>query len=160
MPQPSIVTNYYNPADTFKNIIIADGGGINSDGGVFTSDGAGNLNCVSLVASSAIATGQLQGGQSASAPAIANNGTINTAGVRSARVNPGAAVTGIILQAGTQPGQEITVVNEAAAANSVTFAAVGTSNVADGVSSVIAGLNARRFIWDSAAGTPAWFPCK
>ena len=90
---------------------------------------------------------------------MANNGTITTTRVSSvARVSPAGAVTGIILQAGTSAGQTCLVVNEAVAANTVTFAASGTSNVADGTSSVIAGLNARRFVWDS--GTSLWYPCK
>lgn len=93
--------------------------------------------------------------QSATAPAIATSGTITTAGVGVARVSPAAAVTGIILQAGTIPGQEVWVVNEAAAANSVTFAAAGTSNVADGAGAAIAGVTARKFVWDS--GTSLWY---
>ena len=98
-------------------------------------------------------------GQSSAAAAVANNGTITTTRVSSvARVSPAGAVTGIILQAGTSAGQTCLVVNEAVAANTVTFAASGTSNVADGTSSVIAGLNARLFVWDS--GVNLWFPCK
>src|SRR5437879_352340 len=70
--------------------------------------------------------------QSPAAAAIANAGTITTAGVVVARVNPTAAVTGILMQAGTQPGQFCLVVNEAAVGNSLAFnAAPGTSNVAD-----------------------------
>lgn len=90
---------------------------------------------------------------SASAPDPGNNGTINTAnGI--ARVSPAAARTGCILQAGTTSGQIIWVINEAASANSVTFAASG-SNVADGTSDVIAGLTARCFVWDSSVNL--WF---
>lgn len=96
--------------------------------------------------------------QSSSAAAVATNGTITTAGVSVARVAPTGAVTGVILAVGTTGGQVCTVVNEAVAANTVTFAASGTSHVADGTSSVIAGLNARRFVWDS--GTSLWYPCK
>lgn len=97
-------------------------------------------------------------GQSATAPAVATSGTINTAGLSVSRVSPAGAVTGVILQAGTQAGQEVTVINEAVAANSVTFAAAPGGNVADGASDVIAGLNARTFIWD--AGTSLWYPMK
>lgn len=92
------------------------------------------------------------GGQSATAPALATGGTINTAGLQVARVAPAAAVTGIILQAGTQPGQKITVLNESAF--SVTFAAAA-SNVADGASDVIAATSARQFVWDSV--TNLWY---
>jgi hypothetical protein len=102
--------------------------------------------------------GPIAVGQSSSSPAVANNGTINTAGIGVSRVNPAGAVTGIILQAGVYTGQVVWVVNEAVAANTVTFAVAGTSNVADGVGSVIAGLNARQFVWDS--GAARWFPCK
>jgi hypothetical protein len=83
---------------------------------------------------------------------IATNGTIywslsaTTNPVRSVRVGQAAAVTGIILQAGGFPDQRLTVLNEGAF--SITFAASGTSNVADGVSDVIATLTAREFIWD------------
>ncbi len=94
-------------------------------------------------------------GQSATAPAIANGNTIATAGLSVSRVAPAAAVTGIILQAGTQAGQEVTVINESGSTFTVTFAASGTSNVADGVSDVIAVLTARSFVWD--AGTNLWY---
>lgn len=96
--------------------------------------------------------------QSATAPAIATNGTIATAGVSAARVAPAGAVTGVILAVGTTGGQMCTVINESVAANTVTFAAAGTSNVADGVASVIAGLTARTFCWDSV--TSLWYPVK
>ncbi len=93
--------------------------------------------------------------QSASAPAITNGNTITTTGVGVARVAPGGAVTGIILQSGVFPGQEVWVVNEATGANTVTFAAAGTSNVADGASAALAGLTARKFVWDGA--TSLWY---
>jgi hypothetical protein len=95
--------------------------------------------------------------QSPSAPAIANSATI-ASNYTATRVSPAGAVTGIILAAGVFPGQLCTVVNEAAAANTITFAAAATSKVADGVSSVIAGLTARTFVWDSS--TSLWYPCK
>lgn len=88
--------------------------------------------------------------QSTLAPVIVNSDTISTADVQVARVNPGAAVTGIILQAG-HGVQRITVMNHgsATAAFSVTFAASGTSNVLDGTNVVIAGMRSRDFDWDS-----------
>lgn len=101
------------------------------------------------------ANGTLTGAQSATAAVIATSGTIATAGVVVARVAPAAAVTGVILEAGTYAGQMCWVVNESAAADSVTFAASGTSNVADGTSDVIDGLTARLFVWDS--GAALWF---
>jgi hypothetical protein len=92
-------------------------------------------------------------GQSASAPAIANSGTITTAGTGEARVAPTGNVTGIILQAGSVAGQQVIVVNESAF--SVTFAAVGTSNVADGTSAAIAANRCMVFVWDSS--TSKWY---
>jgi hypothetical protein len=90
--------------------------------------------------------------QSASSAAIANGNTITTSGVGVARVNPGANVTGIVLQAGTLSGQECWVINESAF--TVTFAAA-SSNVADGNASAIAATTARLFVWNSAVSL--WF---
>ena len=66
-------------------------------------------------------------------------------------------MNGIILAPGVIAGQEVWVVNESAAANSVTFAAYTTSNVADGdgTSNPIVGKTARKFVWDS--GTSLWY---
>jgi hypothetical protein len=97
-------------------------------------------------------------GQSSSSPDPGAAGTITTAGLVISRVNPAAARTGCILQAGTQNGQVVWVVNEAAAANSITFAASGASNVADGAADAIAGLTARLFVWDGS--TSLWYPVK
>jgi hypothetical protein len=93
--------------------------------------------------------------QSSAAAATATSGTITTNGVGIARVSPASAITGVILQAGLFPGQQVIVVNEAVATNSVTFDASGTSNVADGVNNIIAGLQSRLFTWDS--GTSLWY---
>lgn len=95
--------------------------------------------------------------QSATAVAIANAGTIATAGIVVSRVSPASGVTGIIMAAGTQPGQLCIVVNEAVAANSVTFNTTpATANVADSATeTAIAGLTARLYVWD--AGTSLWY---
>lgn len=115
-----------------------------------------NISGVATLSSHVFINGDLVGGQSATAVATITGGTIATGfNNRVSRVNPAGAITGVIMQAGTQPGQEITVVNEAAAANTVTMAVAGTSNVADGVSTVIAGLTANRFTWDSV--TALWY---
>lgn len=92
---------------------------------------------------------------SATAAVVATGGTITTAGVTVARVNPGAAVTGVILEAGSLDGQVCTVVNTSASADSVTFAAAATSNVASGTSAVIAGVTGQMFVWSEAAAL--WF---
>jgi hypothetical protein len=95
------------------------------------------------------------GPQSATAVAVATSGTIATVGLGVSRVAPAGAVTGVILQAGTYQGQPCVVINESAAASTVTMAVAGTSNVADGASCVIAGLTQKTFIWDT--GTSLWY---
>ena len=97
-------------------------------------------------------TGESSGGIIAdkTATAISTGATLTGGTTDVVRVSPAAAVTGVILAAGQFSGDVVIVVNEAAAANTVTFAAVGTSNVADGTSSVIAGLTARRFVWSGS----------
>ncbi len=89
---------------------------------------------------------------SASAAALAANGTISTAGVGVARIAPAANVTGIVLQAGVWAAQHVSVVNESAF--TVQFAASG-SQVADGASDTIPALSARGFVWDT--GTALWY---
>lgn len=93
------------------------------------------------------------------ASAVGNGETIATAGLKVARYSTnGSARTGVILQAGTYDGQEVTVINEdTTAAHSITFAAVATSHVANGVTTVINGLTQRIFRWSANAATPAWF---
>ena len=92
-------------------------------------------------------------GESSASVVIATSDTIATAATGTSRVDPAAAVTGIILEAGTQPAQLVVVLNESAF--SVTFAAAGTSNVADGTSSVIAAKRCAMFFWDSS--TSLWY---
>lgn len=104
-------------------------------------------------------TGQINNAaQSATAVVIGNAATIATAGVSVSRVAPAGAVTGAILQAGTLPGQEVWVVNESAAANTVTLNTTpATANVADSATeSALAGLKARKYVWDSV--TALWYP--
>lgn len=95
-----------------------------------------------------IVQGAAQGSavQPATALVLTGSGTITpTAPVY--RLNPSSAVAGIVMAAGTYTGQRVSLVNTSAF--SVTFAAVGTSNVADGVSAVIAPLTDMTLVWDS-----------
>lgn len=96
------------------------------------------------------------GQPTSSAAVTATSGTIVVAaGTGISRVAPAANITGVILTAGTISGQTVVVVNEAAF--TITFAAAGTSHVADGTSDVIAALTARMFVWD--ASTSLWYRC-
>lgn len=93
--------------------------------------------------------------ESSTAFAVGTGGTIPTAGLYTSRVAPAGAVTGVILQAGQYPGQEVMIINESIAANTITPAVAGTSHIADGVSGVIAGLTAKGYVWDSV--TALWY---
>lgn len=94
---------------------------------------------------------------SSSAAAIASSGTAATSGVGICRLSPTAAVTGCILQSGTRAWQEVWVVNEATAANSVSWATQATSHIAgeSGGTFVLAGEKAQKFVWDAAVSL--WF---
>lgn len=61
--------------------------------------------------------------------------------------------TGVILTAGTADGQTINIINTSA--NTITFAAAGTSNVADGLAAIIPALRAMIFTW--VAATSRWY---
>lgn len=90
----------------------------------------------------------------ASAQTIANSGEISLppGGINKVVDNAGA-VTGIILNAGTDDGQIIHITN--LGSGTVTFAASGTSRVASGTSAVIAVNTHKTFIWRTASAL--WF---
>jgi hypothetical protein len=92
-------------------------------------------------------------GSGNAATAVSNNSTIPTAfGFVQCTVAAGS--TGNILAPGIAPGQEIVILNESGA-NTITMAAAGTSNVADGVGCVIAVNSYKRFVWSAA--TSLWY---
>ncbi len=130
-----------------QSLTITGNGGISSDYGAIASDGVnGNLTLgLLIVAQKGGTVTTLTNGNTITPPV--NQGVV--------RVTAAAAVTGIIIAAGTTGGQKITVIHEGAAANTITFAASGTSNVADGASDVITGPSARTYVWDSV--TALWY---
>lgn len=71
------------------------------------------------------------------------------AGSSVVRLTAAAAATGAALPLGTQNGQILWLVITTAAANTITFAASGTSNVAGGAAVSLAGLAAHCFVWDA-----------
>ena len=89
--------------------------------------------------------------------AVSTGSTIAVAApsVTGIRLSAAAAATGVILAAGTEDQQEVLLFNESA--NAITFAAVGTSNVANGTSASIASLTGMRLIWNAQAATPSWY---
>ncbi len=105
---------------------------------------------------SIVSSGGFAGGQSATAVVLATAGTIATAGLLASVVNPSAGVTGIIMQAGTVPGQVCMVINQSAF--TVAFNTTpATSRVADSATlSAIPALSHRIFVWNSL--TSLWYP--
>lgn len=90
---------------------------------------------------------------------IATGNTITvptTAFVKRLTATAGAA-TGVIVTAGTIDGQKLVVFN-VHATNAITFAAAGTSNVADGASSAVAALTGITLVWDSTSSR--WYTLK
>lgn len=123
----------FSQASTFKQT--------NAAGNMlFSGPAFGDPNLVSLVAL----------GSPVFAQAITGNGqTIFTAYLQANAISGTGGFTGLILSAGGLDGQTTTVINTTA--GSLTFAAAGTSHVADGAASPIATLTARTFTWSAAA---------
>lgn len=90
-------------------------------------------------------------GSQATAQAVAtgNAAILIPANTWYVRITAAAATTGATLPVGTYNGQLLIISISTAAANTVTFAAAGTSNVAGGVTVSLAGLNAHFFVWDN-----------
>ncbi len=87
---------------------------------------------------------------------LTNGATVTHNNSGNVAVDQAAAVTGIIMQAGSFSGQLCWIVNTSAA-NTVTFAASGTSNVATGISAAVGALKASLFIWNG--NTRLWYQC-
>lgn len=77
------------------------------------------------------------------------------AGCSAIKLTAAAATTGASLPLGSFDGQLLFVTITTAAANTVTFAAVNTSNVAGGAAVSLAGLASHLFRWDAVAA--AWY---
>lgn len=84
---------------------------------------------------------------SADIPTLTNGATITHNNAGAVITTNGGAVTGIIVQAGTIHGQSLTILNNTA--NTVTMAAVGTSNVAGGVAAIVPANAALNLIWNA-----------
>lgn len=107
----------------------------------------GNLFAATLALQETLATPQ--------AVATGTAAILIPAGSSVVRISAAAATTGATLPVGTLQGQILIIVITTAAANTVTFAAVGTSNVAGGAAVSLAGLAAHLFVWDTV--TAQWF---
>ncbi len=69
------------------------------------------------------------------------------------RVSAGAAVTGLLMQAGQRTGQMCYVMN--CANTTLVFAAVATSKVYGGVNNTIGGYSTAQFVWDNVGAGQA-----
>lgn len=141
---------------------VADGANCVIPGGrakLFVWDSAANSGAGFWYQITNLVGGALTSTVSATSPDPGAAGTIATAGVGIALVTPVAARTGIILAAGNYSGQEIWVVNQGTASNSLTLNTTpATSNVADSATeSAISGLKARKFVWIGGS-TNLWYP--
>ncbi len=122
-------------------------------------DSNGNLVLVPPLSTGTVVIGKAQlGGTLFVTQASPNDGTaaVTVAGAGTIalgapvlRLTTGGAVTGVILTAGSISGQQVVLINTSA--NSITFAAAGTSNVADGTSAVIAANTRMTLVWDATA---------
>lgn len=85
---------------------------------------------------------------------LTNGATVTHNNAGNVAVDQAAAVTGIIMQTGGYHGQLCWIVNTSAA-NTIAFAASGTSNVATGISAGMGALKAGLFIWNGI--TRLWY---
>lgn len=108
----------------------------------------------SILANGTITAGTLQANMSAATAQAVATGTaviLIPAGASVVRISAAAATTGATLPVGTSASpfnQFLCIIITTAIANTVTFAAAGTSNVAGGASVSLAGLAAHWFTWD------------
>lgn len=96
-----------------------------------------------------------QAGVSPQAVATGTAVILVPSGASAVKLTAAAATTGASLPAGLYDGQILFITITTAAANTVTFAAAGTSLVAGGAAVSMAGLATHMFRYDSAAAL--WF---
>lgn len=111
-------------------------------GGTTTGGTAGVIGAIVLggpVRSPVTSAQTLSNGNTITLPTTGKNKLLSNAG----------AVTGILMTAGRFDGEEVTLINTTA--NSITFAAVGTSLVANGTSAVIAANTRMTLVYDATS---------
>lgn len=106
----------------------------------------GNITAANIFAQQLTAAMSQAAAQAVSTGAAA---ILIPAGFSVVRVSAAAATTGASLPLGTLNGQILILIVTSAAANTITMAAAGTSNVAGGTTVVLAGLEAHTFVWDA-----------
>lgn len=153
------ISLYCNAAWTRGDLLMPDanGYGIVCTPGNYYGARAQTNGTVGSLCTVDVITGLLseRGSISATTQTIISNGTILLSGDGLyERVTEAGNVTGIILTPGTSDGQQVVVLNTAA--QTITFAASGTSNVSGGTAVVIANSQAQTFVW--SATDSLWFP--
>ena len=152
-----------------KTQSVASTGQISGDNGNFFTDGvSGNIhanqgNFASYVQTGAGGGGLIDahgnltiGGFTASGETVAGSLQTLTANAQTItlvantllrHITGASAFTGLILTAGTEAGQEVILVNDSA--NAQTFAASGTSNVAEGTSANVPANGKLVLVWSA-----------
>jgi len=116
-------------------------GNLNSDNGNFSTDGAGNVAYNGIKGQGETAAGSLQ-------TLAANGNTITlVANTLIRHITGASAFTGLILTVGTEAGQQLILVNDSA--NAQTFAASGTSNVAEGTGANVPANGKLVLVWSA-----------
>jgi hypothetical protein len=129
---------WQNGSGVNDTLINRAAGGVVKSNGTFADSGVSNAGAI------------------ASSPTLAvpaSGVAVGTIRCQPAAPSPASSCLSAVLTASTSP-----VFDESSAANTITFASGGTINVADGTSSVVAGLTARTFVWNAA--TSLWYPAK
>lgn len=86
-----------------------------------------------------------------------NDETLKTWGYGVSYYDPnGGSRTGVILEAGIENGQRVTIVNIADATETITFAVEGTSNVAGGAAVLVGENEQKQMVWNTSLSL--WIP--
>ena len=137
-------SNCFNFNLSSNRLELVNGSNLRGYSGNFSSQ-TYNVDC----STGHTAGGSYSSASQGSATVLTSSSTITPAlGTSNYRMNPSGAVTGIILATASTDGFEICIYNESA--NLITFAASGTSHVADGTSATIPANTMKIFRWNNA----------
>ena len=144
----------FGASTAFATAVLEDNGATGNSIGLNSYTGTWLNNAPVVLAGAGIQLSPSIVVSPVTAQALSNGTTVTmSASFGAIPVTATGNVTGIILATAVNSGQQVTVINRSAF--TVTFAAAGTSNVADGTADVIPALAARTFTWDTS--TARWY---
>jgi hypothetical protein len=144
----------FGASTAFATAVLEDNGATGNSVGLNSYTGTWLNNAPVVLAGAGIQLSPSIVVSPVTAQALSNGTTVTmSASFGAIPVTATGNVTGIILATAVNSGQQVTVINRSAF--TVTFAAAGTSNVADGTADVIPALAARTFTWDTS--TARWY---